>query len=996
MKEKIVTRSLFCGMLVLLSLGLFSCKSKEKNQNKNIISVTPSENSFVFEQIEVPESSKNVISVRYNGEKIAFNGYDPYNMGGQAMLNFVDLKTCQTSNISVDSDLSGFSHCLADEKYIYIEHDTENQSVFVIEKLDRKTGEIIISKEIDYFDNAADMFFDDNGNICLLTDRYTENKNVAQVHIYSRDLELIDAVDLKINGQTPLNITEYDGSYFLLSQSTNSIIKIYNLKKDFSSGFGTEISDAAELFCDSVISSDGDLLVLTADGKNEKLYIDIIDTENGKQKEMIELDDIPYWNICGSYDNYDFIYSDIDGVYGYIIDNDTSEKIISSDDTDMTDFKSYCLSQDELSFINYELYNPLNTIYLSDLNGNIIDKYTIDLPDEEWFCDYCITGNGRLGYVSGNNQTGTIKYYCIDESGERKEVKIENYASYNLITADQSGNVCLAVTDSQNDSFHLIIIDSQLNIIKDLKLNAEEITGLCYGKDGNIYVSEMLDGKNIISLIDCGTGEKIKDIQADDYFPGQSEGKIINGSDDYDFYYFDMTSVYGYLSQTGKFKEILDTDIFENNILDLYFDNINTMVCIGQDLTSSEETEINHIYLLMKSDKAISKKKEIRAALFGQADDDIRLMIKKYNKTSTEYYIDAVDYDFSDLSGFNADISNGNIPDILITSSYSDMTSWIRNDLTEDLNEYFKNDNDISLDQYSQNIVSSCESDGKINFIYPSYKINGLIGKSSDVTDGTGWTVDEFISCMEADQKADFCNISPEELLEKIVMSNLYGFTDFEKNECCFDNPSFAAYLDYFKKISDNTDEKNDYPFRNNKTTLDFIDMGGFKDFNLMEKGEIGEISSLKGMPGIYESSVTIEPTFMMGICKKSELKSQSWEFIKSFLTDEYQDSVTESQKFFPVKSSSYDLLKQKQTAADSVNYYYYGDEEIQIYGIDDETLERIADIVNSAKRIKTDDEEINKIISEEINEFFYGSKESSEVSKNLQRRISVYLSEKS
>ena len=43
---------------------------------------------------------------------------------------------------------------------------------------------------------------------------------------------------------------------------------------------------------------------------------------------------------------------------------------------------------------------------------------------------------------------------------------------------------------------------------------------------------------------------------------------------------------------------------------------------------------------------------------------------------------------------------------------------------------------------------------------------------------------------------------------------------------------------------------------------------------------------------------------------------------------------------------------------------------------------------------IKTDDEKINEIIFEEINDLLYGSLKSSEVSKKLQSRISLYLSE--
>ena len=93
------------------------------------------------------------------------------------------------------------------------------------------------------------------------------------------------------------------------------------------------------IFCDSVISSDGDLLVFSSEENSRKLYVDIIDSNNGKPKSMIELNDISCYNICGSYEKYDFIYSDIDGVYGYIIDKETSEIIIKSDDADMTNFR---------------------------------------------------------------------------------------------------------------------------------------------------------------------------------------------------------------------------------------------------------------------------------------------------------------------------------------------------------------------------------------------------------------------------------------------------------------------------------------------------------------------------------------------------------------------------------------------------------------------------------------------------------------------------------
>ena len=120
MKNKILTKSFLGVMIVLISIGLSACKSNEKIQKKNIISVTPLENSFVSEQIEVPEDSENVFSVRYSRDNIFFNGYNPRNMGGNSIVNIVNLETNQVSKISVDSEISGDVHHLSAEEYIYI------------------------------------------------------------------------------------------------------------------------------------------------------------------------------------------------------------------------------------------------------------------------------------------------------------------------------------------------------------------------------------------------------------------------------------------------------------------------------------------------------------------------------------------------------------------------------------------------------------------------------------------------------------------------------------------------------------------------------------------------------------------------------------------------------------------------------------------------------------------------------------------------------------
>ena len=140
-----------------------------------------------------------------------------------------------------------------------------------------------------------------------------------------------------------------------------------------------------------------------------------------------------------------------------------------------------------------------------------------------------------------------------------------------------------------------------------------------------------------------------------------------------------------------------------------------------------------------------------------------------------------------------------------------------------------------------------------------------------------------------------------------------------------------------------------------------------------------------------------------MAISASTKHKDGAWAFVKSFLSEEYQDSLDYT---FPIRESSFDKMAQASTEKqyDIVNgekvereeYYYIGDEEIILEPLSKKDAEYLKSFIKSLVIVASYNDDIINIVTEEASAYFSGQKSAQEVADIIQSRVSIYVNENS
>lgn len=142
----------------------------------------------------------------------------------------------------------------------------------------------------------------------------------------------------------------------------------------------------------------------------------------------------------------------------------------------------------------------------------------------------------------------------------------------------------------------------------------------------------------------------------------------------------------------------------------------------------------------------------------------------------------------------------------------------------------------------------------------------------------------------------------------------------------------------------------------------------------------------------------------MLGINKNSQNKDAAWEFIKSFLQEEYQGKIENE---LPVLKSELarrleearvveyeedETGNKKEKVKDTI--LFEGADPIDIFCITDQDAEALLTVINSAETAYVVDYELYSIILEEISLYFEENRDLDSVIEVIQGRASIYVSE--
>lgn len=490
-------------------------------------------------------------------------------------------------------------------------------------------------------------------------------------------------------------------------------------------------------------------------------------------------------------------------------------------------------------------------------------------------------------------------------------------------------------------------------------------------------------------------------------------------------YYTDDYGLNRYDIQSGESTQIMsyiNSDLSTNSMDN--FVMLNDEQFIGFYYDYQDSTTMGGLFTYVKPEDI--KDRSVLVLAGDYIDWNLRRRVVDYNKTSEDYRIVVKDYNSYNTSEdyqlgnkqLNNDIISGNMPDILIVNNNMTMDSYISKGLIANVDDLIAKDAELSQNEYLQNVWDAYRVNGKLYYVIPSFYISTMIGKQSIFGDRTSITMEE-LQTIQAGMPEE-PSLFGEDVLRDTFLNLMMGycgsdFVDVSTGKCNFDTDSFVAMLTYAGSLPEEYGEDfwgedywNNYEsqYREDRTLLDSITISSIRDLNSEINGVFGEDISFVGFPtdnGV--GSILRSGNVTYALSAKSKNLDGAWNFVRYYLTKDYQDTVQEQEYNLPVLRSSFEdnvnaaterpfYLDEDGNKVEYDDTYYINGEEIILPTLTKEQVDKIVSFVESVNKSGYYNEAVSNIIDEEAGAYFSGQKSAKDVAAVIQSRVQVYVNE--
>lgn len=436
------------------------------------------------------------------------------------------------------------------------------------------------------------------------------------------------------------------------------------------------------------------------------------------------------------------------------------------------------------------------------------------------------------------------------------------------------------------------------------------------------------------------------------------------------------------------------------------------------------------IFSYVKPEDIQDKKVMVLAGFY--VGSDVKKRVIEYNRNNPEYRIVLKEYNsynsYDDytagLTQLNTDIISGGMPDILINSNYNSLplNNYISKGLIADIDKLIENDEELSQVEFMQNAFDAYRINGKLYSIVPDFEIYTVIAKKSLVGDRESWTMEDMqqvLAGMGGETKAFNGETTRTGFMNMVMRYCGNQFVDVSIGKCAFNTDDFISMMEYAKALpaesGDTYDEEywDDYwsnyesQYRQNRTLLLEANFWRFDNLAYTINGQIGEEVSYTGFPTDTGNGSYIMSSTTYALSAKSKHQDEAWNFMRYYLTEEGQENVS----YFPVQKKIF-LEKSKaakerrtwewedengetHTEYEQMNIWING-ESIPYEPLSQEQLDGLIAFIESVHNPYYYNEEVMKIIDEEIEGYFTGQKPAADVADVIQRRVQNYVDENS
>ncbi len=693
----------------------------------------------------------------------------------------------------------------------------------------------------------------------------------------------------------------------------------------------------------------------------------------------------------------------IDSSYRTIVTNDGTIFMLATI-TDYGDFERPDYNDPDFDYENFD-YEAMEEA--------AVNKYFL----------YVVDADGNV--VSETEMTALDKYMKKDEDGN------QSYIGDCFPIGDDK--ICLSI--GAMDGVTFVTLDKDGNISDDVDMGEEEyfypygptadgrLAFISYGTDG--LCIKFIDNTTMsvsADTIDLGNGMENYDL-------------IAKGTGDYLIYLKSYTGLYG-LKADGTTDELInwvDSDLSADYIYGIISDENGEFIIFEQNWEANTST----FYRLTKRDASEIENVQIINMVVEYNDTSLLNAVKKFNKSNSEYRIKIDNYSEyyiwdeetekqtnTPAEQLKKDIADGKKFDIICmpdtTSLYGNLSN---KGALVDMYQFLDNDADISRDDILPIALQIGEYNGELTTLSPSLSLNTLACKSK-YYDKENWTMDELMATYESMPEGMRLFSSDNTKLnifgEIFYSSN--DFIDFTNATCTFDSPEFIKCLEFCNQFDNEgegdsidwenatDDEMQEYweeaevAIRNDKALIGHIYFSDLREYARAIHGEFGDDITLVGFPSKDGTGIRVSSSNTFAIMKSSANQQGCWDFIKTFFSEEYQESENLYQ--VPALKSSFnkklDATMEKPFYTDENgkkheydDTFYMGGEEVEIPPLTQKERDYLEQYILNTKVSKYYyDDKVIEIILEEVESYFKGDKTVEATAKSIQNRVSILISE--
>ena len=421
-------------------------------------------------------------------------------------------------------------------------------------------------------------------------------------------------------------------------------------------------------------------------------------------------------------------------------------------------------------------------------------------------------------------------------------------------------------------------------------------------------------------------------------------------------------------------------------------------------------------------------------------DAEVEKAVRDFNRRSGDWYITIRDYsdglpftrDVQDraITAMNIDIASGNMPDLLSVQEGVPFKSYAEKGLLRDLGPWLEGEGIELLPQLRR---AGTVKD-KLLMVCGSFSILTAAGNRDVIGSLTGWTAAEAsdLAAHVPDCVGVFTSGMTRERYMELLDSYLEGYLDRAGGTASFDSPGFRDVLACAASLpsEERTENAADAEIMHGQALADAVTVASVEDWQLRDTVYMGKLVC-PGIPASDRVGSLIRMRSPMAVSAASPHREGAYAFLRSMLDEKTQTAYTDR---FPSTRAAFEShlaeAMREPTAEEGYTVTYitadgfrfrdgtvylwdeaegerapravllWYDENYSVireekqYAMSEDQRDALLALLDGAVRSASYDQALAGIVREETGAYFAGQRSAEEVSRRIQERALLYLSE--